>query len=202
MVKRLLVGILVLHCSNYMDKRRYTQSGFTLIELIVVVGIVAVMSSLVLVQFGAGNNDAELQNAELLLETDLRTTLSWAQSGRKCCSGSAPNGYGVITTVGDAGYQIYAEFNGDNMYTSGGSTDQIVETISFTDEQINDVVISDCIPLFGTTGYCDMYIDMPSGDIYTNGNQIADLAITLEHDSTGDTVVVVVDNTSASINSQ
>lgn len=178
------------------------QEGFTLVELLVVVGIVAVMSSIVLVQFGAGNDDAELQSAESIVETDLRTILTWAQSGRKCCGGSAPNGYGIVYTIGDAGYDIYADFNGDHIYTSGGgSTDQIVEAVLFADQQITDVIVSNCIPQDMSSTYCDIFIDIPNGDVYTNGNRIADLRIILQHNTTGDTVNIVVDNTSGRINS-
>lgn len=168
-----------------------SQRGFTVIELLVVIGMVAVMSLIVLVQFGAGNDAFALGNAEKLIKTDLRGALTWAQGGRTCCSDQVPYGYGVYFDIGDSTYQVYAELDDDQMYTSGG-LDEIIESVDLEEEGVADVTISSCTPDDGTGAYCDIYFSIPSGNMYSTGDEDSDTVVELMHSGTGGTETITI----------
>ena len=77
--------------------RNKTANGLTLIELVIVVGIIAIISTGVLVSF-RGSEHRELQNASLALQADLRYAQRRAiMEGRR---------YGIIFEVQHNRYHI------------------------------------------------------------------------------------------------
>lgn len=175
------------------------NAGFTIVELLVVIGMIGVMSLIVVVQFGAGNEGFALGNAEALIKTDIRGAQTWAQGGRTCCGDQVPYGYGVLFTVGSSSYDLYAEFDGDEQYQAIGS-DQIIDTIDLDNENAADVNITGCTPLNGLGNKCDVYFSVPSADVVATGDDTADLEVTLTHSGTGEIVTLTVNNSTGQVN--
>ena len=174
------------------------QKGFTVIELLVVISMVAVMSLIVLVQFGSGNEGFALGSAEQLLKTDIRGALTWAQGGRTCCSDQVPDGYGVVLNIGDSTYDIYADLDGDQLYST--AADEIIESVDLEEEGAANVIISSCSPDDGSTTYCDIHFSVPSGNMYSTGDETTDTEIELTHSASGSTETMIVSVTTGNIN--
>jgi len=161
-------------------------SGFTLVEMIVVVGIIGILSTVVVLQFTGTNRNFSLQNAQSFLRSDLRRVMTYASTGKTCCTDQAvPEGYGLLITPGNTTYELYADVDGDHMYTSGG-VDQILETIDAqTGESVvgvtpaSDVEVESCGPV-GTSGLtCDFLTAVPGGVLYANGQSSGTFQIIL-----------------------
>ncbi len=90
-----------------MKKRK---SGFTLIEILVVVSVIVILFSIGLAQYMKFNRQQILEQAALELKTDLTNAQSKALSGKKKCTEGVFDG-------------ILVEFNTDNytLYSSCGS---------------------------------------------------------------------------------
>ena len=107
-----------------------SSKGFTLLELIVVIGIVATLSSIVLGGYRSGEDKFALQRSANKLSQDLRRAENMAMTGK-----SAPitfgeifpsGGYGfyfdTATTTGGAGhYTFFCDCNDNAEYESSGS---------------------------------------------------------------------------------
>ena len=120
------------------------KSGFTLIELIVVLGVVALVSTIAFTTLKTGGETLALDRASHRLAQDLRRAAQMALRGEVfTCpnAGDTVAGYGIRfdksgSTIARC-YLIYADCTNDAVYTGpncatggAGSTDGIVETIS------------------------------------------------------------------------
>lgn len=163
--------------------------GYTLVEMLLVIGVVAMLATIVTVQFVQTRQRLGLNSAQRVISADIRQALQWAQSGRTQ-GGSVPQGYGVVFTVGVSTYTVYASFDGDASFSSA---DTVVEVVDLPQgEQIPDVVVDGCVPLDASTNTCDLFIAGPSGTVYTNGKRVDDLNVVLRHLETGALLTVGV----------
>ncbi|MBI2411534.1 MAG: type II secretion system protein [Candidatus Kerfeldbacteria bacterium] len=161
------------------------RAGFTIIELLIVIAIIGLLSSLVIFQFAGSNNPNILRSAQSILIEDIRTTMSWAQSGkRESTTGTVPHGYGLVLYPGTDTYTIYADLNADNQYTKEPD-DAVVKTVSFEeDELLSNMVIESCTPEINQEGnppLCDLFITRSNGIIFVNAAQNNDLDIVIKH---------------------
>ena len=135
-----------------------SSKGFTLLELIVVVGIIATLSSIVLGGYRTGEDKFSLQRSAHKLSQDLRRAENMAMTGK-----SAPitfgeifpsGGYGFYFAEGVSSYIFFCDCNNNAEYEASGSavscatsTDavpfpEIMETLSLE----SGVVISSVSP--------------------------------------------------------
>lgn len=161
------------------------RAGFTIIELLIVIAIIGLLSSLVIFQFAGSNNPNILRSAQSILIEDIRTTISWAQSGKiESTTGTVPHGYGLVLYPGTDTYTIYADLNADNQYTND-QDDAVVKTVSFEeDESLSNIIIESCTPEINEEGnppLCDLFITSANGVILVNAAQNNDLAISIKH---------------------
>lgn len=156
--------------------------GYTLVEMLLVIGVVAMLATIVTVQFVQTRQRMGLNGAQRVVSADVRQTLQWAQAGRTQ-GGVVPQGYGVVFTVGSPTYTVYASFDGDASFSGADTVVDAVDLLN--DEQIDDVVVYGCAPLDTATNTCDLFIAGPSGTVYTNGKQVDDLKVVLQHLATG-----------------
>jgi prepilin-type N-terminal cleavage/methylation domain-containing protein len=177
------------------------QSGFTLVEMIVVVAIIGLLSTLIVLQFSDTNSSFALDNGEGIVRSDIRRVLTLATSGATCCTDSAtPEGYGIVFEPSLTSYTMYAEGDGDQIYSTSGA-DEIIQNVDLEDDElINNVVTQTCSPADTPGGPCDLFIEVPAGTIYTNGERTSDLSVTLQQTDTGDTVEITLDLDSAQMN--
>ncbi len=115
--------------------------GFTLIEVVIVTGIIVLMSGFIIQNFSQSR--ADLQQSRLVLQDALREAQSLALAGATH-GGVYRCGYGVHVTA--TGYSIYAGPDSsmldctaqDRSYTAG--VDQIVRTVSFSPNTLEIVL--------------------------------------------------------------
>jgi len=106
------------------------KRGFTLAEILVVITILLILSSILLPRYYLFRQQLSLSRAAYKLAQDLRRAQEMATSARELEGGEVPPGYGVSLTSGATNYLLYADTNpakGNEIYDGG---DQIVENIS------------------------------------------------------------------------
>lgn len=99
------------------------KSGYTVLELVVVLGMVAILFAIVLVNYRSGSNQLALQRAAYKILGDVRRTQSMAGVDSGCGSYN----YGLNFDNGATEYKLFADCNNNKAYTSGGS--ELKETI-------------------------------------------------------------------------
>jgi prepilin-type N-terminal cleavage/methylation domain-containing protein len=119
-----------------LNKLDNTQSGFTLVEMLVVIAIIAVLFALSAVNLGVAQNTASVSSATDTLLSDLRSQQLLAMSGGEGSTGSQQP-YGIYfqtsnyTLFGDATYNSgdpsnYTVNVGPNKLSTTFSSDQVV----------------------------------------------------------------------------
>lgn len=168
--------------------------GFTLIEMIVVVGVIGILATIIVLQFQGTNKNFGLENAESIVRSDIRRVMSLASTGKTCCySQATPEGYGLITTPGDTSYTIYADVDGDHQFVSGGS-DEVIDTVDLeTDELISNVLIQTCSPAAVPGGPCDLLVTVPGDTMYANGITASTYTVTLQQTQNAETATLTLD---------
>ncbi len=95
--------------------------GFTLIEILVVMGIIVFFTGLVLVNYKTGGNKFALQRSVNKLAQDIRRAEQMAMSMKKfSCSSGELRGYGIKfdKTLTTYNYKIWAKCNSSNEETT------------------------------------------------------------------------------------
>ena len=106
--------------------------GFTLIELLVSIGVIAVLATIVFVNFRSGNDILALERSAQKVVQDIRRTAGFALQGDQLvsCSSGTFSGYGVyFDSSNPTSYILFAECNGNDQYDAG--QDELMETIPF-----------------------------------------------------------------------
>ncbi len=122
-------------------EKQYSKKSFTIIELIVVISIIIIISGIVLVNYGAGQKQLNLQRSTSKLAQDIRRVQEMTMSAKECthptvcpAGGVPPGGYGIYFNkdVKDS-YIIYADISSPNEQRNPGGEEDI-ETISLGKE--------------------------------------------------------------------
>lgn len=99
--------------------------GFTLVELLVVISIIAVISAIVFANYRQGEKQFSLQRSAYKLTQDIRRAQNMAMASREV-GGAVPEGYGIyLNTTNPTQYILFAD-EGNGLYGSG---DTDVETL-------------------------------------------------------------------------
>ncbi|MFA4833269.1 MAG: prepilin-type N-terminal cleavage/methylation domain-containing protein [Patescibacteria group bacterium] len=102
-------------------KKFKSEAGFTLIELIVSISIIALISGVFLANYHSTNKQSELTMTAQKLVSDIRLAQSYSL-GSKEYGGSVPSGgWGVHFDKASSpgSYKIFADSNGNKAYDSG-----------------------------------------------------------------------------------
>lgn len=103
-----------------MTKKRTSKqlAGFTIVEIIVVLGIIAIIIGLGFINFQASNDSSvALSTSRDIVASDLRLAADKALLGERF-QGKDPIGWGVQFDGGDNEYKIFADLDGDRIYDS------------------------------------------------------------------------------------
>ena len=110
-------------------------SGFTIIELLIVMVIISVLSVLVLTNYRSGQKKYALDQAAQKLVSDIRKTQNMSISGVEitgvCDESNSCDGYGLYADMNNNFYIIYADKNSNATYQL---PDPIIETINLPDK--------------------------------------------------------------------
>ncbi len=154
---------------------RLLSAGFTLAELLVVISIVSLISSVALVNYRRGVAQYSLTQANQRLLADLREIQNRAISGTGISLGYCGYGVQINSSSRPYSYRIYADKN-SNCATSNNrynSSDDIIEEVELT----NNIKIRTSSP-----SPVDIFFKPPEPQTYINQSQsIGEIAlITLE----------------------
>lgn len=96
------------------------KKGFTIIELLVSLGIFVVVTTMVVANFRAGSRSDELKITAETLVSNLRRAQNMALAGQLTDGVTPPGGYGVYVKLAEADrYVIFADKNGNLVYDDG-----------------------------------------------------------------------------------
>lgn len=174
--------------------------GFTLVEMIVVVGVIGILATIIVIQFNGTNKNFALNNAQSIVRSDLRRVMTLATTGKTCCTTSTvPEGYGIIFTPGSTTYTIYADVDGDHRYTASSSDEEIDSIDLLNDELLTAVMIQTCSPSETAGGPCDLLVTVPTGTMYANGISATTYSVTAQQTQNLETALVTVDLNSGQV---
>lgn len=150
---------------------RDSSKGFTLAELLVVIGIIALISTVVFANYRQGEKHFSLQRASYALVQDIRSAQNMAM-GARTVAGVVPEGYGIyFNTSTPTQYKIFAD-NGDGLY-GGGDTD--VTTLQFE----SGIAITS----LSTGGTLSVVFFPPDPSVLISGNElITSASITINYE--------------------
>lgn len=99
-----------------LPQRTARQTGYSLIELLIVISIISVLVVLLIPQFNSFNQSQVLQNTASQLQSNLRTAQNNAISGVKCNINEPASSWQIIFTEGSEqdNYEIKALCSGAN----------------------------------------------------------------------------------------
>lgn len=109
------------------------HKGFTLIELIVTVGIIMMLLSGVVVNFSRFNDDQRLEQVGLTLQEDLRLAQGKALSGQKPSSGDCTALYGYRVTFTESSYTIVPECSEGSDYSDESVSVTLPQNVTFAE---------------------------------------------------------------------
>ena len=107
------------------------KKAFTIIELLVVMGVIVIFTSFFFVDYGRDSNTFALERVSNKMAQDLRRAQEMSMSGLTGDVGT--NAYGIYFNKGSGSEKQYIIYknNDTNMYYESSSADSIKETISF-----------------------------------------------------------------------
>ena len=87
-----------------------SQTGFTLVELLIVMGIVSILTGILFLNYGSTEERLKLERAAQKLAQDIRRTQEFALVAKKqdCGGGTATSTYLIKFEKGEKDYQILA----------------------------------------------------------------------------------------------
>ncbi|HOZ36725.1 MAG TPA: hypothetical protein PLR18_02755 [bacterium] len=129
-----MIGKKILSIRLLADK-----SGFTIAELVVCAGIIAMVSALVIANFQGSNQRASLDNEAERLGSVLRQANINSLIGLTVTGGVRPaGGFGVHLSAcsSDCSYFIFADGNGDHLYNPDNPGDIIIQNFGMLDDNV------------------------------------------------------------------
>lgn len=122
------------------------ETGFTLTELLVVIFIIILMTSIVLANYRRGEESLALERATHKLAQDLRRTAEMAVGGKENpLTGEFPaGGWGLYFSGPDSSYILFADNNGNFQYDAG---DTSIETLFLGERGVRIQALSPGPPL-------------------------------------------------------
>lgn len=108
-------------------KKKPPKTGVTLTELLVVIAIIVIISTIMVINFRAGERGGELVRSAQLVVQGIRRAQSMALASKEVENPAAgwevpEGGYGVYLTTNSPNndqYIVYADFNNDNKHNAG-----------------------------------------------------------------------------------
>lgn len=153
---------------------RRKAAGFTMIELLIVVGIIALIGGMVGIRFLQTDAQTAIKNSVLDLTSALEEARSRTVSGQ--VEGTASSWGVYVDLAASPQAVVFVDTDGDEVYTVGDSSEQIDldDATSLTDCKINGISLTTCGVLFSA----------PSGSasVFTSGTTPAAPLTSLEVD--------------------
>ena len=121
-----------------MNRHTSTKSGFTLVEMVICLGILVMMMSIVLASYRSFGTNAKFTSASEDIVLALREAQVYGVSTKgytnNTCGGTTTFNcsYGVYFANGTNGFTVFVDQNNDKFYNSGASPSEAIPTSSVT----------------------------------------------------------------------
>lgn len=183
-----------------MHAQRRNISGYTIMELLIVVGAIAVLSTIVVMRFAQGDQHAALQNAAAGVRRDIRQVFADARSGKLLTNAANASGFGIVlVTTSPAQYVLYANPAESTtlQYREGESI--LLATRDFeTTESLPNIIIAECQPT-----PCDLFMPTEDNILFINGGLAAtEIRVMLRHTNTHATTTLVINRETGQISEE
>jgi Tfp pilus assembly protein FimT len=167
------------------------KRGFTIIELLVSLGIFIIITTMVVANFRAGSRGDDLRISAEAMVSNLRKAQNMALAGQPTNDIIPPGGYGLYFNLATPDrYVIFADVNGNLAYDSGEALVDGLVTLP------REVRITSVSPVIIST----VVFKPPKPTIYINGGPTeAALSVTIKHTSSEQTRTVTVNRVSGRI---
>lgn len=174
----------------FKNKEIINESGFTLLEALVTIGIMAIMSAVYLTSYRTNNQKIILDQAAAGVMADLRLAQNMAMNVTKFNGEIPKGGYGINITVSSPGiYAIYADCDEDHLYGNSSSCGSAGDMA----EKISDRSLADGINV-SAVGNSDIVFQPPQPIVWIGGNTAASSTITLRYGSAGGPTKIITIN--------
>lgn len=107
-----------LKSSNFSSKEIKLKKAFTLIEMMIVLFIVGILSSIVVANYNAGYSTTDLINSQNTIQQNLKLTQSYALNN-KPYNGVVPTYWGMNFSAPDQKIYLFADLNGNYLPDTG-----------------------------------------------------------------------------------
>lgn len=176
------LGIIWYNINMSVSKRK-KESGFTFTELLVVMFILSLLSTMVLISYRNNQKGYLLSQSAQKLVSDIRKAQNMAISGVDI-SGGNYYGFGIYVLDNATSYILYGDEDGDSIYQPSDTT---IETVNFSGE----IRIGETAPLLAGV---DVFFRSPNPITYIDGDNLAGktATITLEIIGTSSNKPVVI----------
>jgi len=156
------------------------QGGFTLVEMLVSIFIIALMSGVFLVNYRAGGKGTELKNTAQKMASDIRLVQNYCLGAKDFNNAATPGGWGVVIEQNNNRYHIFADQNQNKTRQSAAESFMTINLPA-------DVEIS---AMTGGNTATIVFVP-PDPATYINGTS-QEIAITLRDKNTLKTLVIRV----------
>lgn len=107
-----------LKSSNFSSKGIKLKKAFTLIEMMIVLFIVGILSSIVIANYNAGYSTTDLINSQNTIQQNLKLAQSYALNN-KPYNGAVPTYWGLNFSAPDQKIYLFADLNGNYLPDTG-----------------------------------------------------------------------------------
>lgn len=149
------------------------KNGFTLVELIMVTGIILLLSALIFPNFNSGEKNLALDRSAAKLAQDLSRVREMAMSAKEFTGAPATfkGAYGIKFETNSFNYVLFADLDNDQIFDSG----EAIETLAL-EKRVKISVLSPASPLTIT-------FTPPNPTTNINPPATSSAAVTLTNDS-------------------
>lgn len=181
------------------------NKGFTLLEIVVVISIVAIFSILIITNYHGGGRELSLLRSTHKLAQDLRVAQEMAMSSRKFHELVPEGGYGVYFEKDQNSYILFADCNNNGEYDNSYicpdcSVEPCVES-SFT-EKVEEIFLEEGINVseisvfFGGPSLSSISVSFlpPDPTVIIRHNEIDELSAYINLSYNGRERVVSINN--------
>ena len=167
------------------------KRGFTIIELLVSLGIFIIVTTMVVANFRGGNRSDELKIAAETVASNLRRAQNMALAGELTDGITPPGGYGIYFNLATADrYIIFADKNGNLAYDAGEALPAGLIALP------QGMVITAISPAAASVAL----FKPPKPTIYINGGTVFNLvAVTVKHSLSGQMKKIILNRISGRI---
>ena len=177
------------------SQKKYIVPAFTLVELLVVVGIFVFIALATVANYQSNNRQSQLTMATQELATNIKLAQSYTLGSQEFESPSDPSHAGEIPAGGwgihlskdsPTIYQIVADFNDNHVWDS--DSDGLFKTITLPEK----ISIDDILYNSSSVNDLDIFFQPPDPKTFLNGNRNGNVTLTLYDDVLATTSEVTV----------